>query len=139
MPTPHSFSHVLVPYDGSDPARAALTLAIALVRRGAALTVVNIVDETPVMDQSATTVAVFDPTPLMNALDSEGQALLDDAKAQCEAAKVTPVVEIVHERPVHGIIAAIAAHACDLVIMGTHARTGVHGHFSAALPRACCA
>jgi nucleotide-binding universal stress UspA family protein len=125
MPTPRSFSHVLVPYDGSEPARAALTLAIALARRGAALAIVTIVDETPVMAQSATTLVAFDPTPLMDALDSEGHALLDDAKAQCQAANVTPVVEIVHDRPVAGIIAAITAHACDLVIMGTHARTGV--------------
>jgi len=119
------FSHLLVPYDGSEPARAALRLAIGLAQQGAALSIVTIVDETPLMAQSATTVVAFDPTPLMNALDAEGHALLEDAAAQCRAASVTPTLAAVHERPVAGILAAADSGRCDLIIMGTHARTGI--------------
>lgn len=125
MPTEiPSFSRLLVPYDGSEPARAALTLALRITRQGAAISIVTIVDETAVMAQSAE-MAVYDPTPLMEALDAQGRALLEDAAAQCRAATVEPVSAIVHDRPVAGILGAADAGPCDLIVMGTHARTGV--------------
>lgn len=126
MPTPHTpFTHALVPYDGSEPARAALMLAIALAKRGAALTVATIVDEATVIAQSASATTAYDPTPLMDVLDDQGLALLDDAVAQCRTAKVVPGLDMVHDTPVDGILSAVVKHACDLVIMGTHARTGI--------------
>jgi nucleotide-binding universal stress UspA family protein len=126
MPTPvPPFSHLLVPYDGSEPARAALRLAIGVARQGAAISVVTIVDETPLMAQSTTTMVVFDPTPLMDALDAEGEALLQDAAAQCGTASIVPSLSTRHDRPVAGIISAADVGPCDLIIMGTHARRGV--------------
>jgi nucleotide-binding universal stress UspA family protein len=120
---------VLVPYDGSEPSRAALGVAIALGREGSALSIVTIVDETPLISQSTTTMVAYDPTPLMEALDAEGKALLDDAAAQCRAASIEPATAIVHDRPVAGIIANADAGPCDLIVMGTHARTGVERTF----------
>jgi nucleotide-binding universal stress UspA family protein len=126
MPTPTSpFSHLLVPYDGSEPARAALRMAIDVAREGATISVVTIVDETPLIVQSATTMVVLDPAPLMEALDAEGDALLQDAAAECRAASIVPALEIIHDRPVAGILSAADAGACDLIVMGTHARTGL--------------
>ena len=119
------FPRLLVPYDGSEPARAALTAAIGLAKRGAAVTIVTIVDETPVIAQTATTMIAYDPTPLMDALDAQGTALLNDAAAQCLAAGVTPTLTTVHDRPVAGILSTTDADPFDLIIMGTHARTGV--------------
>jgi nucleotide-binding universal stress UspA family protein len=119
------FSHLLVPYDGSDPARAALKLAVALAAGGAKLTVATVVNEMAVIAQSATTMMVYDPTPLMDALDSQGKALLDDAVAFCGAAKVTVAVQLVHDTPVSGIANLVDERGCDLVVMGTHARTGM--------------
>jgi len=114
-----------VPYDGSEPALAALRVAIALGQGGAAISVVTIVDDTPIVSQSATTEMVYDPRPLMEAFDDEAQALLDDAAAQCRAAAVEPALATVHERPVPGILATADAGQHDLIVMGTHARTGV--------------
>jgi nucleotide-binding universal stress UspA family protein len=126
MPTSTSpFSHLLVPYDGSKPARAALHLAIDFARLGAKLTIVTIVDETPLIAQSATTMIALDPAPLMEALDAEGDALLQDAAAQCRAATIVPALETIHDRPVAGILSAADAGPCDLIVMGTHARTGL--------------
>ena len=119
------FARLLVPYDGSDPARAALKIALALAARGANLTVMTVVDETAVISQSATTMIVYDPTPLMDALDAQGSALLSDAAEQCRTANVVPATQIVHDVPVAGIVSAIEKNASDLVIMGTHARSGV--------------
>lgn len=126
MPTASPpFAHLLVPYDGSEPARAALSLALRLARGGAAISIVTIVDETAVMTQSAAAMAVYDPTPLLDALDAQGRALLADAAARCRAATIEPTLTTTHDRPVAGILAVADAGAADLIVMGTHARTGV--------------
>jgi nucleotide-binding universal stress UspA family protein len=51
--------------------------------------------------------------------------VLADASARCAAAGVTPLTEIVHDAPVPGILSMMQKHHADLVVMGTHARTGV--------------
>jgi len=121
------FPNLLVPYDGSDPARAALKFALGIAAGGAKVTLINIVDETTVMAQSvSSSIVAFDPTPLMDALDAQGSAVLDDAAAECRTANVVVAAkELVHEQPVAGILAAIEKYSIDLVIMGTHARKGV--------------
>ena len=123
--TSRPFHSILVPYDGSEPARAALGLALAALAPGATLTLLTVVDEAPVIAQSATTVMAYDPTPLFEALDAQATAVLHDATATCAAAGVTAVTETVHDSPVAGILAACQKHACDLIVMGTHARTGI--------------
>jgi nucleotide-binding universal stress UspA family protein len=119
------FATVLVPYDGSEPAQAALAHALGLKDRVTTFVIVTVVDETPVISQSATTVTAYDPTPLFEALDEQGRAVLADATARCAEAGVTPLTEIVHDAPVPGILATMERHHVDLVVMGTHARTGV--------------
>jgi nucleotide-binding universal stress UspA family protein len=123
MTTP--FTRVLVPFDGSEPAQVALGYAMELARAGAAIVVANIVDETPIITQSATTVAVYDPTPMMEALDEQARAVLGEAEASGRAARVEPVVVLIHETPVTGIVGLASKHECDLIAMGTHARSGV--------------
>lgn len=118
------FARVLVPYDGSDPARAALKLAISLGASGASIVIGTVVDEAAVVAEAANAVA-YDPSPEMEALDDEGNELIADATAQCRAAGLEPVTETVHETPVAGILAIAKKHACDLIVMGTHARSGV--------------
>ena len=120
-----AFTRLLVPYDGSDPARAALTTAIALAQPGTTVTIVTVVDETTVIAQTASTMLAFDATALIEALDQQGAALLDDAQAQCRSVHVTAAVQLVHATPVVGIVSAIEKQTCDLIVMGTHARTGL--------------
>lgn len=66
-----------------------------------------VIDETAVTVQSATAMTVYDPTPLMEALDARGSALLDDAAGQCRTHNVVSKMQIVHDMPVVGIISAI--------------------------------
>jgi nucleotide-binding universal stress UspA family protein len=122
------FPRVLVPYDGSEPARAALTLALALGQGGATLVLITIVDETAVIADATSTV-VYDPTTMLDELDTAGQALLDEAAAVCSTAGIVPVTDTARATPVAGILAGAHAHACDLIVMGTHARTGVERLF----------
>jgi len=123
--TTRPFSSVLVPFDGSEPARAALALALIALAPGGKLTVLTVVDEAPVIAQSATTVMAYDPTPLFEALDAQARVEQSDAAAICTAAGVTAAGDIVHDTPVAGILAACAKQQCDLIVMGTHARTGL--------------
>lgn len=118
------FKRVLVPYDASDPARAALTLAIALAKNGASIVIGTVVDEAAVIAEASSAIA-YDPNPEMEALDAEGNELIDDAAAQCRAAGVEPATVTVHDTPVAGILSIAKEHECDVIVMGTHARGGV--------------
>jgi nucleotide-binding universal stress UspA family protein len=106
------FSSVLVPYDGSEPARAALAQSFVLLQPSARLIVVTIIDEAQLISGAS-------------ALHVEGHARLADAVRRCAQANVTPTAELLHEAPVPAILAAAKKYACDLIVMGTHARTGV--------------
>ena len=55
------FPLLLVPYDGSDPARAALTLALAIATGGASIALINIVAETVVCNSAIPVLVV--PAP----------------------------------------------------------------------------
>jgi nucleotide-binding universal stress UspA family protein len=130
MTTPTGpFSTVLVPYDGSEPARAALAQALALLQPSARLIVVTVVNEAPIMSASGTGMVVYDPGALLDALDEEGRALLAVAVSRCAGANVVPETEMLHDLPVPAILASAKSHGCDLIVMGTHARTGVERLF----------
>jgi nucleotide-binding universal stress UspA family protein len=118
------FSSILVPYDSSEPSKAALALAVTLTAPGSRLVVITVVDESQVIAQSSSTEITYDPTPLFDALNAEGDASLAEAKQTCDAAKITPVCELVHDTALSGILGAIEKHGVDLVVMGTHGRTG---------------
>jgi nucleotide-binding universal stress UspA family protein len=124
-PAPPPFSRMLLPYDGSEPARAALQLAIAIAHLDVRLIITTVVDETALIADSANTMVAYDPSPLMEELDAQAHSQLDEAAAQCRAAGVSPAVHVVHDRPVNGILSSADRHGCDLIVMGTHARTGV--------------
>jgi nucleotide-binding universal stress UspA family protein len=119
------FARALVPYDGSEPAQVALGYGLELARGGTALAIVTVVDETTVMAQIESDGAGYDPTPLFEALDAGGRKLLEEALERCRAANVTAETEVIHDLPVDGILTAAHERACDLIVMGTHARSGL--------------
>jgi nucleotide-binding universal stress UspA family protein len=130
MTTPAGpFTSILVPYDGAEPSQAALALAFRLLGPTSRLVVVTVVNEAPLISESAVSVAAYDPTELFEAMDEEGRVLLADAVSRCAVAKVTPITEMVHDTPVPAILAAAKKYACDLIVMGTHGRTGIGRFF----------
>jgi nucleotide-binding universal stress UspA family protein len=122
--TSSPFTSVLVPYDGSEPSQAALAQALALSEPGTRLVIASVVDETPLISEAGSSMVTYDPSSLFEALDEAGQAHLTDALTRCAAAHVTPVTELIHDQPVPAILAASKKHGSNLIIMGTHARTG---------------
>jgi nucleotide-binding universal stress UspA family protein len=115
-----------VPYDGSEPASAALAYGIGFAAGGAELVVVNVVDDLAVMAQlSSEGPWPVDRSPLLAALDVHARSVLSVAKRQAAAAHIEPHIELVHDVPVTAIAEIAKSRACDLVVMGTHARTGL--------------
>lgn len=116
------FTRVLVPFDGSEPSARALEYGIAFAKGGAALDVINIVDDTAAVTQTETSLTASDPEPLIEALDTQGRALLDDAQARARAAGVEAALRLIHETAIPGIVGAAEKNGDQLIIMGTHAR-----------------
>lgn len=119
------FERVFVAYDGSAPADAALAVGIAIARAGARLIIGTIVNEAPLIAESASGMVALDPTPIMDALDAEGASLLAAAGTRARAENVEPELKAIHDLPVSGILTSSASAACDLIVIGTHARSGV--------------
>jgi nucleotide-binding universal stress UspA family protein len=122
------FSSILVAYDGTDHAQAGLALAHAVAGPATRVTIVNVVDPTPILVGSAAAVTACDVTPLLDALDDEAHAIVTDARARWNDAG-SLVTEVVHDQPVPGIVAAAEECGADLIVMGTHARTGLSRTF----------
>ena len=125
-PTSPRFTRILVPYDGSEQAEAALGYGIALAQEGATLDLLHVVDDVPVLSESSiVSPVVFDPEPLVEALDAEGHAILEKALARCRAAGIEAKMQMLHELHVDGILKAAQENGDDLIVFGTHGRTGL--------------
>ena len=119
------FSRILVADDGSEPADRALAFAIALGHAGSAIDIVNVADEISAMAESTTMTGIMDPTPVIDAIDEAGRAVLAGAAERCRAAGIAATTTMVRDRPVPGITAAAVAVHADLIVLGTHARSGL--------------
>ena len=94
---------------------------------GAGLDVAHVVDETPVITQTANAVGAYavDPSAILAGLDAQGRAILDAAQQRCREAGVEAAVRLVHDVTVAGIVAAAEQNGDELIVLGTHARSGL--------------
>src|SRR3954463_13188261 len=116
-------NRILVPTDFSDPADQALRYASGLARAlGAKLTILYADPFVPPIDFTAT-LGAWDEFSFVSLqaraqdhLRSDAQANIDPAVAYDIAIRVDP--------PLDGILAEARASEADLIVMGTHGRTG---------------
>ena len=118
------YKKLLVADDGSEASTAALDEAIKLAGGvGAGLHIVFVVFHPKTFGHPIVNLAAVE-----DELRAEGQAILDRAVAQAREAGVaatTDMVEATREPiPVTLLAAAAKAHA-DLIVMGTHGRSGI--------------
>lgn len=116
----YPFETVLLATDGSDCARAALERAIDVVdRTDAALHVLSVVDTTSLGTDVRTGV-------YREALEESAREVVDDASAFATEAGVTPAASVVEFAPSvsRGIRSYVEDHDVDLLVVGTHGRTG---------------
>jgi nucleotide-binding universal stress UspA family protein len=118
-----TFSRILVAIDETRQAQAALELAAGLAaEQQATLTLLTVVDR--VVTICAPPDVIVDPA-LEEQLDEEARALLAAAEktAREHGAQVRSVVR--EGNAVDGILAAIDEEHADLVVLGTHGRSGI--------------
>ncbi|WP_340101605.1 universal stress protein [Salinibaculum salinum] len=116
------YRNVLVPTDGSDCATAAVDHALAIARVcDATLHALNVVDESIIVGSPGGVL----PANYLESLEQMGEeatgALAERATEQ--GVDVETVVE--KGRPADGIRAYAGDHDIDLVVMGTHGRSGM--------------
>jgi nucleotide-binding universal stress UspA family protein len=114
------YDDVLLAVDGSEGSKRAADEAIAqAATHGAALHVVSVVDATTA-DVGST------GGDVLRALEREQQAAVDEAVERARAADV-PTVEasVLSGVPASAIVEYAADRDVDLVVVGTHGRTGI--------------
>ncbi|MDZ7702634.1 MAG: universal stress protein [Halobacteriales archaeon] len=114
------YDRILVPTDGSDGAEAAFEHALGLaVSTGAELHVVHAVDPTLVpVEVSAD--GVFE------ALRAAGEGLVSELRERGEAEGVAVETAVLTGPAYQAITEYAEEHDVDLLVMGTHGRTGLN-------------
>ena len=116
----HPYREVLVPTDGSDCANQALTLGVDVAdAEGAALHLLSAIAITALGVDVRTDIR-------MDLLAESAHELLEEAATFADDAGVDPVAKAVEYGPsIHrAILTYIDEHDVDLVVVGTHGRTG---------------
>jgi nucleotide-binding universal stress UspA family protein len=115
--------HVLVPIDFSATADRALAYAIALAQQlQARLTLLHVLDMTPVtMDEMTPGVAAT----YLETQETEAQRLLQASRERVQRAGLQGESLLVQGTPTQTILDTAGEQGVDLIIMGTHGRTGL--------------
>lgn len=123
------YKHILIPTDGSKPAVKAARQAIALAKSlGATVTSLHVapefqmvVDEGFVMPNVDDMKKRFDTQTLKQA-----QKFVDGIAAEAKAARVKCETVVVRgTRPYEVVLQHAKKAKCDLIVMGSHGRTGL--------------
>jgi nucleotide-binding universal stress UspA family protein len=116
---PAMYDDILVPTDGSEGTRGAVERAVDFAKTyDAALHTIYVVDTTVGVDAGAV-------GPL-EALEEAGREAIDEVIRQAEAADVERVEgSIARGTPHSAILEYVDENGVDLIVMGTHGRTGL--------------
>jgi universal stress protein A len=115
--------HVLVPIDFSNTADRALEYALALAQQlQARLTLLHVLHLTPLAMGDMTTGV---PVTALDALETEAHQLLQASLDRVQHAGLQGDCLLVQGTPTHTIVETAGEQEVDLIIMGTHGRTGL--------------
>ncbi|MFW5977688.1 MAG: universal stress protein [Halohasta sp.] len=107
------YDRILVPVDGSDPAKAALDHALDIAsEHGATVDAIHVADTNV---PSQTTIG----TEVIDALVQEGSQIVDDARERGEARGVPIVTEVIQGKPTETIVEYAETYDCGLIVMGS--------------------
>ncbi|MDF9748131.1 universal stress protein [Natrinema salsiterrestre] len=119
--TQGGFEHILVPTDGSKPAREAVAHALDLAwTYDATLHVLYVVDRGAYASRPGWT---WDE--LQQVLEQNGETIVEDVQSRAAADGVSVAAEITHGVPHQAIEEYCNQNGIDLVVMGTHGRSGL--------------
>lgn len=117
------FKHILVPIDGSDCSYHALETAATFAReQQARLSICTVVDPAKAAAMAFGEASMA--AACLDALDDEGKALVRDAAGRVQA--LWPAdVEVLDGMPVDAIVDYARENGVDLIVIGSHGRTGL--------------
>jgi len=115
--------HLLVPIDFSESADQALDYAIRLARTlNARLTLLHVIQPVPM---AGVDMGVTLPEAYLRELEAEVQGSREAWLARVTAAGLTGESAVIYGVPFHEIVETAKARLVDLIVMGTHGRTGL--------------
>lgn len=117
------FSRILVGIDDSEPSKIAIKLAARLAREhDGHLILCHSVDWMGLIAQVESTGTVIDPTPIIDGLKQQGEALLQQAATVAKHFGVDPQLRACEGPPATSILKLSGELKCGLIVMGTHGR-----------------
>lgn len=119
------FNHILVPVDGSDTAQMAVGKAITLAQAfGSRVTVIYVIDPYPFTGVG--TDFAYGQAEYLSAATAEANAALKAAKEAFANATVTVDTSVIEAHTAwRGIVEAGDSLQADLIVMGSHGRSGL--------------
>ena len=116
---------IVVAVDGSEPSREAGRYAVAMAKAlGARLHVIHVLDYSGAIGATAGSATAW--TSMLPAMHEAARTLVGITVREAERARVPFVVEIVEgSEPAAGIAAQASSVGADLIIVGSHGRTGL--------------
>ena len=116
---------ILVPTDFSHPSDLAVEYAIDLARKyGASIHVLHVLED--VNFTASYPDGFFTELPTLRAqLVSQAQARIAETASRCGPSNVTVTTQVTDGRPARVIVEIAALRGIELIVMGTHGRSGV--------------
>ena len=115
--------HFLIPIDFSEQANQALDYAINLAGKlEARLTLLHVIQPVPL---GGADMGVTLPYTYLQDLEAEIMQGMESCLTRVTAAGLAGDIVVVHGVPFHEILETAKAQLVDLIIMGTHGRTGL--------------
>ncbi len=121
-------SKILVPTDGSKPAKKSTEYAVQFAEQiGATVVLLSVVDKSLVVPQSmpiaATTTKLIEP--LDNYLKRAAEAYLNEGEALCKKYSVQSRKVVRSGHPVEEIVKEAQRSKADLIVIGSHGRSAL--------------
>jgi universal stress protein A len=121
-----TLSRILVPTDFGPSSDAALDYARLLAEPfGASLLLLHVLEQPNVAGAWGSEVYVQSLPGIREAAEKEAQARLDQSLTPAERDRLRASTEIADGRTAETIVETARQRGCDLIIMGTHGRSGV--------------
>ncbi len=119
------FKHILVPVDGSDTAQIAVSKAIEMAQAfGSLVTVIYVIDPYPFTGVG--TDFAYGQAEYLSAATAEANAAVRAAKETFAGAAVTVDSSVIEAHTAwRGIVEAGKSLKADLIVMGSHGRSGL--------------
>ncbi len=121
-------SKILVPTDGSKPARKSVEYAAELARQtGAALTLISVIDKSYIIPKAMPVVKTkrMLMEPIEDYLRQSCEAYLEDAARLCRKSGIEPKKIVRSGRPAEEILKEAQKSKVDLIVIGSQGRSAL--------------